>query len=128
MKYWWNQKFNKIQLSSGCSTNAVTSSIKEMILCIVNSKRLFTLKNLLLNPIDPYSDPPESSHYGEVNSGSSFRLAKQEECYLPNHMVTPFCHFIDGLYVDEYGNFPVAAVLICCLWSNRKTRNRASTW
>ena len=40
----------------------------------------------------------------------------------------PFCHFIDGLSVDKYGKLTVEAVLTCCLWFNRKTRNRASAW
>ena len=39
----------------------------------------------------------------------------------------PFCHFI-GLSVDKYGKLSVEAVLSCCLWFNRKTRNRASSW
>ena len=40
----------------------------------------------------------------------------------------PFCHFIDGLSIDKYGKLTVEAVLTCCLWFNRKTRNRASSW
>ena len=40
----------------------------------------------------------------------------------------PFCHFIDGLAIDKYGKLTVEAVMTCCLWFNRKARNRASTW
>ena len=40
----------------------------------------------------------------------------------------PFCHFIDGLSVDKYGKLSVEAVLTCCLWFNRKARNRSSRW
>ena len=40
----------------------------------------------------------------------------------------PFCHFIDGLSVDKYGKLSVEAVMSCCLWFNRKARNRSSTW
>ena len=36
-----------------------------------------------------------------------------------------FCHFIDGLSIDKYGKLTVEAVLTCCLWFNRKTRNRS---
>ena len=30
--------------------------------------------------------------------------------------------------MDKYGNINVEAVLTCCLWFNRKARNRSSTW
>ena len=40
----------------------------------------------------------------------------------------PFCHFIDGLKIDKYGKLSVEAVLTCCLWFNRRARNRSSTW
>ena len=40
----------------------------------------------------------------------------------------PFCHFTDGLSVDKYGKLSVEAVLTCCLWFNRKARNRSSSW
>ena len=36
--------------------------------------------------------------------------------------------FIDGLSVDKYGKLCVEAVLSCCLWYNRKARNRSSAW
>ena len=45
-----------------------------------------------------------------------------------NHLLMPFCHFIDGLNVDKYGKLTVEAVMTCCLWFNRKARNRSSTW
>ena len=56
------------------------------------------------------------------------KSAISKECSLPNHILMPFCHFIDGLKVDKYGKLTVEAVLTCCLWFNKKARNRASTW
>ena len=102
-------------MSSGCSTNVVTFSIKEMILRMVTNKSLFKPKNLLLNPQDSFADQPESVHYDEVNSGSWFKEAKINKCHLPNQILTTFCHFIDGLSVDKYGKPTAEAVLICCL-------------
>ena len=32
------------------------------------------------------------------------------------------------LLVDKYGKLTVEAVLTCCLWFNRKTRNRSLSW
>ena len=69
-------KVNKIIMSIVRSTNVVTFSIKETILRMVTNKSLFTPKNLLLNPKDPFIDPPESAHYGEINSSSWFKEAK----------------------------------------------------
>ena len=53
---------------------------------------------------------------------------QKNECSLKNHILMPFCHFIDGLSVDKYGKLSVEAVLTCCLWFNRKARNRSSSW
>ena len=63
-------KVNKIINSLGRSTNVVTFSIKEMLLRMVTNTSLFTQKNLLLNPQDPFADPPESVYYGEFDSSS----------------------------------------------------------
>ena len=121
-------KVNKTITSSGCSTNVVPFSIKETILRIVTNKSLFTLKNLLLSPKYPFSDPPESAHYGKVNSGSWFKETKQKEYHLTNHILMPLYQFINGLSVDKYRKLTVEAAFRCCLWINRKARNRASTW
>ena len=50
------------------------------------------------------------------------------KCTLPNHILIPFCPFIDGLSVDKYGKLTVEAVLTFCLRFNRKARNRLSSW
>ena len=55
-------------------------------------------------------------------------LMQKNECSLPNHILIPFCHFIDGLSVNKYGKLSVGAVVACCLWFNRKERNRSSSW
>ena len=119
---------NPILLSSGRSTNVVTFSFKEMILNIVTNRSLFCSDNLLLNPNDPCETPPATDYYGEVNTGTWWKQAIQNECKQPNHILMPFCHFIDGLKIDKYGKLSVEAVLTCCLWFNRKARNRSSTW
>ena len=108
-------KINKIWMSSGCSINIVTFSIEGMILHIVNNKYLFTPNKLFLNVIDPCSDPPELSRYGEVNPGTCFIQVKQKDCHLPNHMLMNFCHSIDGLSVDNYIKLIVDTMLTCRL-------------
>ena len=102
--------------------------MKEMILRMITNKLLFHLDNLLLNPTNPCGDIPDDGLYGDVNSGTWFAQAKLRECLLPNHILMPFCHFIDGLSVDKYGKLFIEAVLSCCLWYNRKARNRSSSW
>ena len=119
---------NHITLSSGRQTNVVTFSLSEMILKMVSNRSLFIPDNLLLNPDDPCGDPLATEYYSDVNSGSWFKQAKTSECHSPNHILMPFCHFIDGLNVDKYGKLTVEAVMTCCLWYNRKARNRSSTW
>ena len=119
---------DNILLSSGRNTNVVTFSFKEMVLRMVLNKSLFSPPNLLLNPDDPFSSPIESDYVGEVNSGTWMTNAIEKECTLPTHILMPFCHFIDGLNIDKYGKLTVEAVLTCCLWFNRKARNRSSTW
>ena len=57
-----------------------------------------------------------------------FSLAKRNECKNKNQILMPFCHFINGLSVDKYGKLTVEAVMSCCLWFNRKARNRSFTW
>ena len=121
-------KVNPTTLSSGRSTNIITFSFKEMILNIVTNRSLFCSDNLLLDPDNPCAPPPETNYYGEVNTGTWYKQAIQNECKKPNHILMPFCHFIDGLKIDKYGKLSVEAVLTCCLWFNRKARNRSSTW
>ena len=115
-------------LSSGRTSYVVTFSMKEMILRMVTNKSLFQPDNLLLDPTNPCGDVQDDGFYGDVNSGTWFTEAKMRECSLPNHILMPFCHFIDGLSVDKYGKVSVEAVLSCCLWYNRKARNRSSSW
>ena len=121
-------KLQPTVLSSGRTSYVVTFSMKEMILRMVTNKSLFQPDNLLLDPTNPCGDVQDDGFYGDVNSGTWFAEAKMRECSLPNHILMPFCHFIDGLSVDKYGKVSVEAVLSCCLWYNRKARNRSSSW
>ena len=120
-------KLSLTQLSSGRSANVVTFSFKEMISRMVTNKCLFHPDNLLIDPSNPFCDPVDDGCYGDVNSGKWFMNAKLKECTKENHILMPFCHFIDGLAIDKYGKLTVEAVMTCCLWFNRKARNRAST-
>ena len=119
---------NTIRLSSGRNTNVLTFSLREMILRMVTNESLITPDNLLLSPENPCGNPIESEYYSDVNSGTWFKSAQIRECSKPNHILMPFCHFIDGLNVDKYSKLTVEAVMNCCLWFNRKARNRSSTW
>jgi len=119
---------NIISLGSGRTINVVAFSFKEMILRMVLNKILITPSNLLLDPVNPCSGPPESEYVGEVNTGTWMKEAIARECSLDNHILMPCCHLIDGLNVDKYSKLTVEAVLTCCLWFNRKARNSPSTW
>ena len=121
-------KLQPTVLSSGRTSNIVIFSMKEMILRMITNKSLLHPDNLLLDPTNLSGDIPDDGFYGDVNSGTWFAEAKMRECSLPNHILMPFCHFIDGLSVDKYGKVSVEAVLSCCLWYNRKARNRSSSW
>ena len=121
-------KIYKTILSSGRTSNVVSFSMREMILKMVTNKSLFHPGNLLLDPKNPCGDQPDDGSYGDVNTGTWYKAAKKHECTLPNQILMPFCHFIDGLSVDKYGKLTVEAVLTCCLWYNRKARNRSSSW
>ena len=121
-------KVCKTVLSSGRTSNVVSFSMREMILKMVTNKTLFHPGNLLLDPKNPCADIADDGCYGDVNTGTWYQTAKKHECTLTNHILMPFCHFIDGLSVDKYGKLSVEAVLTCCLWYNRKARNRSSSW
>ena len=109
---------NPINLSSGRTTNIVTFSFREMVLRMVTNRSLFTPKNLFLSSKNPFSDPIESEYYSDVNSGTWFKEVKQRECTKSNHILMPFCFFIDGLNIEKYSKLTVEAVMTCCLWFN----------
>ena len=94
---------------------------------MVMNKSIFHPGNLLLDPTNACADPHDGEYYGDINSGTWLTDAKIKEFSIPNHTLMPFCHFIDGLSVDKYGKLSVEAVLTCCLWLNRKSRNRSSS-
>ena len=77
--------------------------------------------------MNPWSGPPESEYVGEVNTGTWMKEAIARECSLDNHILMPFCHFIDGLNIKKYNKLTVEALLTYCLWFNIKARNRSST-
>ena len=83
-------KVNPTTLSSGRSTNIITFSFKEMILNIVTNRSLFCSDNLLLDPDNPCAPPPETNYYGEVNTGTWYKQAIQNECKKTNHILMPF--------------------------------------
>ena len=64
-------------LSSGCTSNVVIFSTKEIILCMVTNKSIFHPDNLLLGPTNPCADPLDDGYYGDVNSGKWFTTAKK---------------------------------------------------
>ena len=117
-----------VNLTSGRSTTVVNFSLKDAIIRMVSNKSIFCPKNLLLDPLNPCGPPPISDHYNEVNSGTWHDDARKHECSESNHILMPFCCFIDGLKVDKFGKLTVEAVLSCCLWFNRAARNRTSSW
>lgn len=85
------------------------------------NENLFTSQNLDLDPDNPCSDPINSIYVDDVNTGTLIKDEKARECSLPNHIIMPFCQFIDGLNIDKYEKLTVEAVLICCLfWFNKK--------
>ena len=108
--------------------NVVSFSMREIILRMVTNKTFFHPGNLLFDPNNPCADISDDRCYGDVNTGTLFKKVKMHECTLPNHIPMHFCHFIDELSVDKYGKLTVEAVLTCCLWFNRKARNRSSSW
>ena len=69
-------KISPVALSSGRSTNVVTFSFREIILRMVTNKNLFHPSNLLLDINNPFSDPTDDGYYGEVNTGTWFKEAK----------------------------------------------------
>ena len=66
-------------LSSGCSTNIVTLSAKEIILHMVMNKSLFSPTNLLLDPENTCELPTDSLYISEVNSGTWMKEAVAKE-------------------------------------------------
>ena len=121
-------KVDSVILSSLRTTSVVSFSFVEKVLQMVCNKNIFNSSNLLLDPLNPWSEPVDDGYYGDVNTGTWHLNAMKHVCTKPKHLLMPFCHFIDGLKVDKYGKLTVEAVLSCCLWFNRKARNRASTW
>ena len=105
-----NNKVFKTVLSFGPTSNVVSISMREMILKMVTNKTLFHPGNLLLDPKNPCTDIPDDGCYGDVNTGTWYQTAKKHECTLPNHILRPFCHFIDELSVNKYGKLKLRLV------------------
>ncbi len=131
-------KVSPLTLSSGRTTSVVTFSMRELILKTINNNSLFTKDNILLDVNDPQAPPPERDCYSDVNSGSWHLSAlRNEECGIDKEtgqrinnqkLLMPWTFFIDGLKTDKLGKITVEAVLACCLWFNKRTRNRSSAW
>ena len=121
-------RVDRIILSSSRPTSIVTFPFVQKVLQMVSNKSIFHSQNLLLDPINPTSLPPDTGYYEDVNSGTWHSDAVRKECTKENHILMPFSCFIDGLKVDKYGKLTVEAVLMCCMWFNRSARNRAAPW
>ena len=80
-------KISYINLHSNRTTKVVTFSFREMILRMITNKALFHPDNLLIDPKDPFADPPESKFFGEVNTGTWFKEAKRNECRNPKEIL-----------------------------------------
>ena len=78
------------------------------------SKSLFSPTNVLLQPDNPSLLPNDSSYVGEANSGTRMKEAVAKQFYQPNHILMPFCYFINELNIDKYEKLTVEAVLTCC--------------
>ena len=70
-------KLRPTLISSGCTSNDVIFSMKEMVLCMVTNKTIFHPGILLLDPTNPCDDPQDDGYYGDVNSGTWFTTAKR---------------------------------------------------
>lgn len=60
----------KIFLTSECSKNIVTFSVKETILHMVLNKSFYFQPNLHLDPDNPCPDPSNPIYEGEVNTST----------------------------------------------------------
>ena len=69
-------KISYINLHSNRRTKVVTFSFREMVLRMITNKSLFHPDNLLIDPKNPFADPPESEYIGEVNTGTWFKEAR----------------------------------------------------
>ena len=81
---------------------------------MITIKSIFASQNLLPNPKNPLSDPPEFWYCGEVNSGTWFKIVKEKERTQLNHILMSFC-CINRLTVGDYGKLTIDALLTCCL-------------
>ena len=118
-----------VRLSSNRCTSVITFPLQDIILRTVTDKSLFQPSNLLLDPDNPckrVSNPSEI--ICDVNDGSWFVDSQKNELTKEDQILMPFSFFIDGLKVDKFGKLTMEAVLGCCLWFNKKARNRSSTW
>ena len=95
---------------------------------MVTDRRLFHPQIILLDPDDPLSYPPYYGYHGEVNTGTWFQEAKHNKFTQPNHILMPFCPFIDVFLVDKYEKLTIEAVLTGYMWLNRKAQSRATAW
>ena len=120
-------KVDIIRFSFGWFTIFLTFSLKEMVLRIVTNKSIFNRDNILLIPVNPYLIHQNISTMEMSIQEHGSRILN---VMIQHYPITFWCHFailLMVLSVDKYGKLTVEAVLTCCLWFNRKARNRSST-
>ena len=86
---------HNLTLSSDCTSNIVTFSLKDMILRMLTNKSLFHPDNLLFDPNNPCALPNDTLFYGDVNSGSCNQKAIENKYTDSKHILMSFFHFID---------------------------------
>ena len=122
-------KKTEITMSSGRKTSMTTMSFQNAFADMITSPN-FIPKNLNIDPSNPNKQKrtADSLYYGEPNSGTWSDDRRRELGEASKKIYVPFTCFVDGLKVDKFGKLSIEAVLACCLWYNRKERNREENW
>lgn len=120
-----------LKLSTGRHVAVTYFPLDSMIKDLLCNTTLMRHENLLIADIhNPLMDNnAEAMCFGEVDSGSWWRTAKENDCVAPNDMLWPLIMFIDGMKVDNIaGKLKLEPITFTFSRFRRWVRNQDNAW
>ena len=117
-----------VLLDGGGTAKVVTFDFQEMILSLLQDKRLMHDENLVISNNDPLSPPLRTSYLGEINTGKWFAKAYLNLCKDDKDFLCPIILYIDGTKIDLLSRLTLLPVMFTLGIFNQKTRRKHYAW
>ncbi len=120
---------DEIALGSGSTISVTKFPFTSSLVSMLMNQDLMRDENLLLNPNDPFSLPPEDCLLGDVNTGRWYRDTWSKLCTVPKRdVLLNLIGFSDETVTDKFGKQSLHPFSITLGIFNRATRNLAKAW